>query len=127
MKPNQIARIVIYTFFLAASFIFANAVEQPCGNGNLGGTSAKPDEKKSSKDPFDAYTGNDFRDVSDLTVWGSVGDKELEFKRYSISRFNGSSIQKFGQGSQWRHNFQFEVGDNGVDFLGRKRIKIFYP
>jgi RHS repeat-associated protein len=119
---------ITHPFILAAaaalSFSTAHA-QQPCGNGQASSPST-PDRPDQGGDPFTAYAGNDHREVPDLAVNGAVGDLGLTFRRYSTSRASGS-VQMFGQGSNWRHNYQWEMVTSGTNSSGQPQLTINYP
>ncbi len=61
------------------------------------------------------------RTITDLKVWGSVGDFPLQFTRYGMSRLN-SGLKWFGDGHIWRHSYQWELTTSGSNV----RV-LYYP
>ncbi|HEY5894957.1 MAG TPA: DUF6531 domain-containing protein [Chthoniobacterales bacterium] len=110
---------------LGQSVLGANA--PVCGNANNRGPSPPPCPSSKCGDPpqscpsggsnpFNTATGNAYREITDLEVWGGVGEHQLEFTRYGMSRYNGS-IKWFGQGHTWRHSYQWELVSDGANAL----------
>src|SRR5688572_13163538 len=53
---------------------------------------------------FDPYSGNVYREVQDLEVWGGVGEMPLVWKRYGNSRF-GFFNNPYGNAHFWTSSF----------------------
>lgn len=66
---------------------------------------------------FNPYSGNVHREVTDLQVWGSVGEVPLQWKRYYNSR----------EMAGWTYSFQYLMADAGADARGNARIDISLP
>jgi YD repeat-containing protein len=112
----------------------------PTGQRPSGGNSSNTEEESESEDDsenddsgdcegenfFRAYTGNAQRPIRDLQVFGGVGNHRLALTRYANSRFTGGP-QWFGQASNWRHSYQWEMADAGTDGQGRALIEVFFP
>ncbi|HEY5892532.1 MAG TPA: DUF6531 domain-containing protein [Chthoniobacterales bacterium] len=93
-----------------------------CGNGNSGGPGCPPcDESSGGPNPFHVATGNAYRAITDLEVWGGVGEHQLVFQRYGISRHVGS-LKWFGEGHTWRHSYQWELVNDGT-----RALKVYKP
>jgi len=102
------------------------AGQQPCGNGatNTAGTGG-PGQAKDG-DPFVVYTGNEYRHIQDLNVWGGVGEHQLTWSRWANSRFV-SGANYFGDGHNWRHEYQWEMADAAPSSSGAAQKEIIYP
>ena len=98
--------------------------EPDCDTGCDGESSESSDCQGSNV--FRAYTGNAYRPIKDLEVFGGVGQHRLRMERYGMSRFTGST-QWFGQGGNWRHSYQWEMADAGTDSQGRALVDVFFP
>ena len=103
----------------------------PCGNGNNGGggggggdnTNTPPGDEG---DPVIPYTGNEFKMVDDLQIWGAVGNYPMVWSRHSNSRaVPGASL--FGTAHYWRHSFQWELSATSKDASGRARMTLVFP
>ena len=72
------------------------------------------------------FTGNEFKRVDDLQIWGSVGSIPMVWSRHSNSRATaGTSL--FGVAHYWRHGFQWELASTSNDTTGRARVTLVYP
>jgi hypothetical protein len=77
-------------------------------------------------DPVVPYTGNEFKRVDDLEIWGSPGQLGMTWSRHSNSRaVGGGSL--FGLAHYWRHSFQWELSAASSDSQGRRRMTLIYP
>ncbi len=77
-------------------------------------------------DPVVPYTGNEFKRVDDLQIWGAVGSIPMTWSRHSNSRaVGGSSL--FGMAHYWRHAFQYELAPTSLDAQGRRQVTLIYP
>ena len=77
-------------------------------------------------DPVVPYTGNEYKEIDDLRVWGAAGTDEVVWRRYANSRqVGGSGV--FGMGHYWRHFYQWELSVGGVDEQGRATMVLVYP
>ena len=114
-------------FFILALLLLSGftpaRVQAACGNNNPGGLAALINFLG---DPVVPYTGNEFRDVNDLQIWGGVGHHQLHWSRHASSRAVNTS-DLFGQGHYWRHNYQWYLNSAQTDSLGRKQISIIEP
>ena len=61
---------------------------------------------------FNPNNGNPSREITDLTVWGATGDYPLAFTRHASARMN-TGAKWFGQGHNWRYNYQYELVESG--------------
>ena len=146
MKITHVTLLPLLLVFMAGSSISAGAWQSDpsCGNGNnggTGGTGAKtpnkpPTPPEDPKDPIAPpsavgepvvpYTGNEFRRVDDLQIWGSVGCIPMRWSRHSNSRtVAGASL--FGMAHYWRHSFQWEMAPAANDASGRAQVSLIYP
>ena len=89
---------------------------RPCGPPTTSPTWATPPATRgqfnslvTSGGSYDPLTANATRTVTDLTVPGSVGAYPLTFSRTANSRYVGGLASLFGDGGNWRHNFQYEL------------------
>jgi YD repeat-containing protein len=98
-----------------------------CGNDDKGGPGGPPEcDDAAGGNPVKPYTGNVFREVPDLEVWGGVGEHRLAWERYSNTRFvPGGNF--FGYGHQWRHRYQWEVNEAGRDGQNRLLLDVISP
>jgi YD repeat-containing protein len=104
----------------------SNNTGQPCGNHAVNSPAAhNTDNQDQEGDPFNPYTGNEYRSIPDLKVWGGVGEHQLSFTRFANSRFVGGA-QYFGDGHSWRHNYQWDIADAASDG-GSPQIEIIAP
>src|SRR6266436_7811630 len=115
--------------FLSAALvaIATNAGFSNCGNS--GSTQTGPCTDPCScpgVNPFSAATSNEYRDVTDLEVWGGVGEHQLKWTRWANSRYIAGP-KYFGQGQNWRHSYQWELADAGTDSSGRALLDVFHP
>lgn len=63
-------------------------------------------------DRFDAFSGNVYRAVKDLEIWGGVGEHQLVWMRHANSRAADRELtpqQPFGEAHHWRHAYQWEM------------------
>ena len=63
------------------------------------------------------YTGNEFKRIDDLQIWGVPGQIPMVWSRHSNSRL-APGMSWFGLAHYWRHSFQWELtttdpGDQG--------------
>ncbi|MBE7173357.1 MAG: RHS repeat protein [Williamsia sp.] len=80
-----------------------------------------------SGDPFNPYTGNEYREVRDLEVWGTTGEIPLVWMRYSNSRFGSFYKYIYGDGSNWNSSFNYNMTEAGLNDQGRPQFFIHYP
>ncbi|NJK93366.1 MAG: RHS repeat protein [Blastochloris sp.] len=127
---KQTSWLMVLLGMLVAGQVWANT-GTPCGNTSPGGGTQPPccpPDTSGGANPFNVYTGNVTRESLDLQVWGSVGEQPLQWLRQSNSRFSTSSDRIFGQGGNWRHNFQWSVADaGGTASNGTRQIQINHP
>jgi RHS repeat-associated protein len=77
-------------------------------------------------DPVIPYTGNEFKEIQDLQIWGAVGDEAMSWTRYANSRaVSGTNL--FGMGHYWRHGYQWELTEFGRDSQLRTQMRLVYP
>jgi hypothetical protein len=77
---------------------------------------------------FDAYSGNAQRVVTDLQLFGSVGQAPLAFARYSNTRMSPQSVSqsRFGRESVWTHSYQWFMRQ-AADSNGQAAVRIAFP
>lgn len=142
MKTKAFLFLAIVTLASATAW-----AQSPCGNWNNGGTGGtgsespaddpnpspgdpkptptpKPPSKKG--DPVLPYTGNEFKRVDDLELWGTPGAWPMVWSRHSNSRVVPSA-NLFGRAHYWRHSFQWELATTTDDDAGNKRMQLVYP
>lgn len=88
----------------------ASANEDGSGNGADDG------------DPVNVITGNEYRTVNDLEIWGGVGEHQLFWKRYSNSRNILKAKHHLGKGHHWRFSYQWEMSEQTPT-----SINLIYP
>ena len=86
----------------------------------------QPRPKVDYGDPVIPYTGNEFKEIQDLQIWGAVGDEAMIWTRYANSRAV-SGVNLFGMGHYWRHGYQWELTDFGRDSQLRAQMRLIYP
>ena len=127
---------------LLSTFISTSAwCQSACGNCNKGGgagtgnpnpapnnpTKTNPSNPDPGKgDPVVPYTGNEYKRVDDLTLWGAVGGIPMRWSRYSNSRAVGGA-GLFGMAHYWRHSWQWELAPTSPDATGRSQLILIYP
>ena len=128
---------------LLSTFIATSAwcQQSPCGNGNKGGGGGTgtpnpapnnpsdknpPNPKAGKGDPVIPYTGNEYKRVDDLNLWGAVGGIPMRWSRYSNSRAVGGA-GLFGMAHYWRHSWQWELAPTSPDATGRSQLILIYP
>lgn len=85
--------------------------------GNPTGNAGQFNGNVSTGGSYDPLTANATRAVTDLTVPGAVGAYPLVFTRIANSRYVGGVASFFGDGGQWRHNFQCELLAQGSNMV----------
>jgi hypothetical protein len=112
--------LVILSVDLSAAGCGNDAPAGPGGGGN-------PSEPKTPKgDPVVPYTGNEFKEIDDLKVWGGTGEEALFWKRHANSRAVGGA-NLFGMGHYWRHSYQWDLTFLSKDSSGRNRRSLVTP
>jgi len=99
---------------------------QPCGNGQKLTGKGKNPSNPDKGDPLTVYCGNEYREITDLQVWGGVGDHQLTWERWGNSRFVGGPAY-FGTGHSWRHSYQWDMATAGTSGTGLPQMEIIYP
>ncbi len=132
-KDNDIKTIQLYGGSVAAAggmgVVAANGDDggSPSGNDGSHGKDQNANKcKQKEGDPFDPYTGNELRNVTDLEIWGGTGETKLEWSRYGNSH-NGKYKRYFGNAFSWNHSYKFDMADAGTDTSGQLQISIHYP
>ena len=84
-RSSKFHAIAGVLFILSTSSMWG----QVCGNSDNngpGGDGGQGGGQPIAGDPFVPYTGNEFRHIKDLQVWGGVGECQLSWDRWSNSR-----------------------------------------
>ncbi len=106
--------------------VFANAAV--CGNPETPTTPPDCDTNSAGGiNKFHAFTGNVWRDITDVTLPASVGQSPLEFERLTTSRYLGGLPTPFGPSGSWRHNYLWYIRDGGTNGIGEEIIIVEYP
>lgn len=95
--------------------------------GNPTGTAGQFNGNVLAGGSYDPLTGNATRSVADLTVPGSVGAYPLTFARTTNSRLMGGVTTFFGDGGNWRHNYQYELAYTFNTWSGNGQLVAHYP
>ena len=64
--------------------------------------------------------------MTDIALFGGVGEHRLAFTRYTNSRFAGT-MQLLGSGSSVRHSYQWDMADYSAASSGAAQVNIVYP
>ncbi|MES2309690.1 MAG: RHS repeat-associated core domain-containing protein [Verrucomicrobiota bacterium] len=123
---KKIQFLILVVLVAALSLNLGNA---QCGNSTPGGGGGEgyPSEPSTDEsDPIVPYTGNEFKKIYDLQVWGGVGELPLEWNRHANSRAVAGS-QLFGMGHYWRHEYQWDFYVTANDSSGRARRGVITP
>lgn len=99
---------------------------QACANGASNTAGPPGPGQDSGGDPFMVYSGNEYRHIPDLQIWGGVGEQQLVWGRWANSRFV-SGQNYFGDGHNWRHEYQWEMADAAPASSGAAQLEIVYP
>jgi RHS repeat-associated protein len=118
LAKSKLALTAVYLLVAMQLCVPARATAPGCGNSS---PPTNPTCPQAGSNPINVRSGNVARTITDLKVWGSVGDIPFEFKRYGMSRLN-SGLKWFGDGHIWRHNYQWELTTSGSNV----RV-IYYP
>ncbi|MEY3480095.1 MAG: hypothetical protein RIQ71_870 [Verrucomicrobiota bacterium] len=76
---------------------------------------------------FNVFTGNLHRTITDIEVWGGVGEIPLRLKRTTTSRYMGGVPTPFAGSCNWRHNWQWYIVYGGLNQAGQEIINVYYP
>jgi RHS repeat-associated protein len=87
---------------------------------------SQPRPKLDYGDPVFPYTGNEFKEIQDLQIWGAVGDEAMVWTRYANSR-SVAGANLFGLGHYWRHGYQWELSELRRDEQMRPQMRLVYP
>ncbi|MGD9872711.1 MAG: RHS repeat-associated core domain-containing protein [Kiritimatiellia bacterium] len=81
--------------------------------------------------PFNIFSANVRRKVTDLELAVQVGERPLEFTRTQTSRPEWAARPRgdypFGQTGNWRHSYQWTVLDDGLTTNGDQKIQVIDP
>src|SRR6202453_617593 len=125
-KLTQFVRFVTI-LVPAAVLTFTHSEAGPsCGNSGADPSGPPTTGSPGDGDPFVAYTGNEYRKIDDLRIWGGVGEHQLTWTRWANSRFVGGQ-NYFGDGHNWRHSYQWEMADAAPSSSGQAQLEIIYP
>ena len=115
--------VFVLVFLFVFSVVGNNTLRANCcGNYSPGGGGGISNPVG---DPVVPYTGNEFRDIQDLRIWGGVG-KPLVWSRHAGSREVPNS-NLFGLGHYWRHSYQWDLAMDGVDSQHRAKMTLITP
>jgi RHS repeat-associated protein len=113
----------VATSMLCAATTFAGR----CGNDCDGGPEAC-DPCKQTGNPFSPYSGSVQREMTDLQLFGGIGEEKLAFKRITTSRYKPAIPTPLGTGGSWRHSYYWNIVPNGTDRAsGNEIIHVDYP
>ncbi len=118
--------LIIKSIFVLA--IFSSLAFSQCGNGARGtpsGLGVPSAPVQGGADPIVPYSGNEYKEISDLPIWGGVG-KQLVWTRYANSRAT-SGTQLFGMGHYWAHSFQYQLLTQSANSSGQAQVKLVLP
>ena len=102
--------------------------DEKCGNECPGGPESCPDCPKDGANPFTPYSGSVQRDITDLELFGGVGEEKLSFRRLTTSRYKPAIPTPLGTGGSWRHSYYWNIVPNGTDpATGNEIIHVDYP
>ena len=91
------------------------------------------DDGGGSSNPFNPYSGMTRRILRDLHRPAACGRTALGFTRYQASRWQPypyeglEGTSPFGDGGYWRHSFQWDILDAGVNGSGYPIVRLIYP
>ena len=81
MKALLKRLLTVVTFF----HIFNSTVNAQCGNNGDNGPGGCGSGGSGGANPINPYSGNVYREIMDLQVWGGVGEIPLEWMRYGAA------------------------------------------
>lgn len=125
---------------LAGATPLALADDTPCANSQTGGSDDSGDDTcdgdtstpnsqnnaTSGGNPFNAYSGNVTRRITDLEINNSPGAYPLTWMRTHNTRSGQNAATIFGSGGNWKHNHQWLVVDSR-DYGSNPSITIWMP
>src|SRR5262249_14845192 len=109
---------------LSLSFLSSAAAFPAKGFGGCGNTC---DDRNI---PINVFTGNAYRQIVDLQVWGGVAEHQLQFIRHGNSREvdpKHSFGTSFGTAHHWSHNYEYLMRDEGFSSSRQPQIRVFFP
>src|SRR5258708_3302209 len=99
------AILVFSTFCTGGNAQIFPANFEPCGNDlSTPAGPATDGNPAAPTDPYTLYSGNEYRQIPDLKIWGGVGEHQLSWTRWGNSRFVGGQ-NYFGDAHSWRHGY----------------------
>jgi RHS repeat-associated protein len=117
--------------FAALGILTCNSWAQQCGNDCPGGPAKCNDCKTKSgggANPVAAYSGSVNREITDVEIFGGIGEEKLAFRRLTTSRYKPGIPTPLGTGGSWRHNYYWNIIPAGTDQTsGNEIIHIDYP
>ena len=119
MKTRTAIRLLLLSLFP----VLLSA--QPCGN--LGGNCPPPCGQSGGTNLFNPLGGNVWREITDLELPAALGQRPLEFRRLSTSRYHGGLAMPMGPSGNWRHNYLWAIHHRGLNGEGHEMIEIHYP
>ena len=132
MKNLNLFRSLLLVSVLLVPISYTVA-EEICGNPETPTTPPKKEcetEGGSSSggvNTFHAYTGNIWRNITDIQLPASVGQSPIEFTRLTTSRYLGALPTPFGPAGSWRHNYLWYIHDGGTNGIGEEIVIVEYP
>lgn len=100
---------------------------ESCGNNSNPSTPPNPCGNSGGANLFNPFTGNVSREITDLELHASIGERPLRFTRLSTSRYLGGLPTPLGPSGNWRHNYLWKIRFLGSDAAGEPRIAVDYP
>jgi len=129
--PSRLLALLVLSATLLTSPHARSQSQSPCGNHNNGGSGGNGGENTNTPcpaegDPVIPYTGNEFKTVDDLRVWGAVGGYPMVWSRHSNSR-SVPNANAFGLAHYWRHSFQWELVKAWPGSTAQPQVAVIYP
>ena len=110
------------------SVTFTSLVQaESCGNLQAPTNPPDPCGNSGGANLFNPLTGSVSREIIDLKLPASIGERPLHFTRLSTSRYLGGLPTPLGPSGNWRHNYLWKIRFLGFDDAGEARIAVDYP
>ena len=122
------------TVFLIADFSYGYSGCRTTSGGSAGrsidaGKDASCGGKKGCEgaNTVKVFTGNVNRSgIIDLEIWGAAGQIPMRWERIANSRdVNSQAI--FGEAHNWRHSWEWEMYDEGLNEAGQAQLSVDFP
>lgn len=104
-----------------------------CANSDPDGTSSPPtpcpnagNSPQGEPSHFHAYSGNSNRELVDLALFSHIGEHTLAWTRFSNTRYTNGQ-QPFGNAGNYRHSYQWEMVDAGLNSSGQAQLDVYHP